>query len=129
MSHSLLAGQQPRQLNFDAMGTPLSDVTFVVVDLETTGGKPGADAITEIGAVKVRDGEVLGELATLIDPGRGVPPQITELTGISTAMLRDAPPIAACCPASSSSPPGRSSSPTTRLSTSAFFGLRVPSTR
>lgn len=98
MSHSLLAGQQPRQLSFDAMGTPLSDVTFVVVDLETTGGKPGEDAITEIGAVKVRGGEVLGELATLIDPGRGVPPQITELTGISTAMLRDAPPIAAVLP-------------------------------
>ena len=78
---------------------PLRDTTFVVVDLETTGGraKSGADgtydAITEIGAVKIRGGEVLGEFATLIDPQRAIPPQIVELTGITTAMVRDAPTI------------------------------------
>lgn len=87
-----------RQLAFDELGTPLRDITFVIVDLETTGGRAAEDAITEIGAVKVRGGEVLGELATLVDPGRGVPPQITELTGITTAMLRDAPPIATVLP-------------------------------
>ncbi len=80
-----------RQLAFDELGTPLRDVTFVVVDLETTGGSHLRDAITEIGAVKVRGGEVVGELATLVDPGRGLPPLITELTGISTAMLVGAP--------------------------------------
>ena len=41
------------QASFAQMGTPLSEVVFVVVDLETTGGPPGADAITEIGAVRV----------------------------------------------------------------------------
>ena len=51
----------------------------------------GHDAITEIGAVKVRGGEVLGELATLVDPGRSIPPQIVALTGITTAMVCDAP--------------------------------------
>ena len=79
----------------------LRDVTFVVVDLETTGGRatetaPGRndhDAITELGAVKVRGGEVLGELATLVDPGRAIPPQIVTLTGITTAMVRNAPTI------------------------------------
>lgn len=83
----------------------LADTTFVVVDLETTGGRataktPGAgyDAITEIGAVKIRGGEVLGELATLVDPGRAIPPQIVELTGITTAMVRDAPKIDSVLP-------------------------------
>ncbi|WP_407662533.1 DEDD exonuclease domain-containing protein [Mycolicibacterium palauense] len=83
----------------------LRETTFVVVDLETTGGRatarPGggsADAITEIGAVKVRGGEVLGEFATLVDPGRSIPPQIVALTGITTAMVCDAPTIDAVLP-------------------------------
>jgi DNA polymerase-3 subunit epsilon len=82
----------------------LRDTTFVVVDLETTGGRASGnaagppDAITEIGAVKVRGGEVLGEFATLIDPQRSIPPQITRLTGITTAMVGDAPTIAAVLP-------------------------------
>ncbi len=83
---------------------PLRETTFVVVDLETTGGrsKPGPDggrdAITEIGAVKVRGGEIIGEFATLVDPQRSIPPQIVELTGITTAMVRDAPTISAVLP-------------------------------
>ena len=83
----------------------LRDVTFVVVDLETTGGRASAknpgdrcDAITEIGAVKVRGGVVLGEFGTLVDPGRAIPPQIVQLTGITTAMVRDAPTIASVLP-------------------------------
>lgn len=88
----------PSQLTFDEVGT-LRDTTFVVVDLETTGGSAENDAITEIGAVKVRGGEVLGELATLVDPQRSLPPQIVRLTGITSAMLVDAPPIAQVLPA------------------------------
>ena len=75
-------------------GLPLRETTFVVVDLETTGGRAsgeGHDAITEIGAVKVRGGAVLGELATLVDPGRSIPPQIVALTGITSAMVCNAP--------------------------------------
>ena len=88
----------------DAVEVSLRETTFVVVDLETTGGRarPGADgtadAITEIGAVKIRGGEVLGEFATLIDPGRDIPPKVVELTGITSAMVRDAPPISAVLP-------------------------------
>ncbi|CAN5633568.1 DEDD exonuclease domain-containing protein [soil metagenome] len=93
-------------VNFTAEAdVALRDVTFVVVDLETTGGRasakhPGAhcDAITEIGAVKVRGGVVLGEFGTLVDPGRAIPPQIVQLTGITTAMVRDAPTIASVLP-------------------------------
>src|SRR5271154_2336848 len=82
----------------------LRETTFVVVDLETTGGRMTtrdgkvADAITEIGAVKVRGGAVLGEFATLIDPQRSIPPQIVRLTGITTAMVCDAPTIEAVLP-------------------------------
>lgn len=81
------------QLAFDELDQSLRDTTFVVVDLETTGGRPGEDAITEIGAVKVRGGRVIGEMATLVDPGRSIPPAIVALTGITGAMLLDAPRI------------------------------------
>ncbi|PVU81814.1 DEDD exnuclease domain-containing protein (plasmid) [Cellulomonas sp. WB94] len=89
---------RPVQLTLDELGTPLSDVTFVVVDLETTGGTPGSCAITEIGAVKVRGGEVLGEFQTLVDPGGPVPAFISVLTGITTSMVIGAPRIAEVLP-------------------------------
>jgi DNA polymerase-3 subunit epsilon len=81
------------QGTLDDLGTPLADVTFVVVDLETTGGSAKESAITEIGAVKVRGGEVLGEFATLVDPGMPIPPFITVLTGITQQMAVAAPGI------------------------------------
>ncbi|HEV7907920.1 MAG TPA: DEDD exonuclease domain-containing protein [Pseudonocardiaceae bacterium] len=87
------------QLSFDELGTSLRETTFVVFDLETTGGRPGEDAITEIGAVKVRGGVVLGEFATLVDPERGIPPQIVALTGITQAMVTGAPRMSTVLPA------------------------------
>jgi DNA polymerase-3 subunit epsilon len=81
------------------LGTPLADVTFVVVDLETTGGPPAEAGITEIGAVAVRAGEVVGEFQTLVNPGCAVPAFITALTGISSAMVGRAPRLAAALPA------------------------------
>ncbi|GGM53821.1 DNA polymerase III subunit epsilon [Longimycelium tulufanense] len=87
------------QLSFDELGSPLRTTTFVVVDLETTGGSTEQDAITEIGAVRVRDGEVLGEFATLVDPERGIPPTVVALTGITQAMVTDAPKLSAVLPA------------------------------
>lgn len=88
----------PEQLAFDELETPLYATTFVVVDLETTGTSPDGDAITEIGAVKVRGGEVLGEFATLVNPGRDITPQIVQITGITTAMVIDAPRIESVLP-------------------------------
>ena len=87
------------QLSFDDLGLPLENVTFVVVDLETTGGKPELHSITEFGAVKVRGGELVGEFATLVNPGVPIPPFITVLTGITTAMTIEAPDISAVMPA------------------------------
>lgn len=73
------------------LGTPLAEVTFVVVDLETTGGSARDCGITEIGAVKVRGGEQLGELQTFVNPGEPIPAFIQSLTGITDAMVADAP--------------------------------------
>jgi DNA polymerase-3 subunit epsilon len=87
------------QLSFEELGRPLYEVTFCVVDLETTGASPADCAITEIGAVKYRGGELLGEFASLVDPQTGIPPFITILTGITTAMVRRAPTIDAVLPA------------------------------
>lgn len=64
---------------------------YVVVDIETTGGNPDCNRITEIGAVKVRNGEVIGEWSSLIQPGRTIPKFIVGLTGITDAMVADAP--------------------------------------
>nr|BFE88645.1 hypothetical protein GCM10020093_112460 [Planobispora longispora] len=61
------------QGTLDELGTPLDQITFVVFDLETTGVSAAEHAITEIGAVKVRGGEVLGEFGTLVDPGTPIP--------------------------------------------------------
>ena len=77
----------------------LSSITFVVLDLETSGASPQTgSAITEIGAVKVCGGQVLGTFKTFVNPGTPLPPFITELTGITDEMLRDAPTIESVLP-------------------------------
>ena len=78
------------QASFDDLGTHLSQITFCVVDLETTGGAE-TDMITEIGAVKIRGGEVLGEFQTLVNPKAHIPPLIAVLTGITNQMVATAP--------------------------------------
>ena len=87
------------QGTLDELGTALSAVTFVVVDLETTGGSPAAAHITEVGAVKVRGGEVIGELQTLVNPAEPIPAFISVLTGITDRMVADAPRIDSVLPA------------------------------
>lgn len=86
------------QQTFDDLGAPLHAVPFVVLDLETTGTSPGGDAITEIGAVRYLGGELTGTFHTLIDPGTDIPPLITVLTGITTAMVVGAPRIEEALP-------------------------------
>jgi DNA polymerase III epsilon subunit family exonuclease len=72
--------------------TLLSDTTFAVIDLETSGSSPNSGAgITEIGVVKVRSGVVLDTFQSFIDPGHLLPPFITQLTGITDEMLLSAP--------------------------------------
>jgi DNA polymerase III subunit epsilon len=77
---------------------PLAGLDFTVVDVETTGWAPDEAGITEIGAVRVRGGQVVAEFSSLVNPGTPVPPAITELTGISDQMIASAPPVAAVLP-------------------------------
>ena len=82
------------QSSFQEIGTPLHSTTFVVLDLETSGGAPHLGAgITEIGAVKIRSGEVIDTFSTLVNPGHPIPSYITTLTGIDDALVNDCPPI------------------------------------
>lgn len=86
------------QGRLDDLGTPLLDVEFVVLDLETTGGSPANDRITEVGAVKIRGGEVLGTFHTMVNPEVSIPPLISALTGITNGMVADAEPIEVVLP-------------------------------
>jgi len=86
------------QRSFDDLGTPLAQVTFCVLDLETTGASPADCKITEVGAVKVRGGECLGTFETLVNPQTEIPFFITVLTGITQSMVVPAPTIAEILP-------------------------------
>jgi DNA polymerase-3 subunit epsilon len=85
--------------SFDEPGTPLHEVTFCVVDLETTGASAGDCSITEVGAARYRGGERLGTFQTLVDAATPVDPVVSALTGITDDMLRAAPPVSAVLPA------------------------------
>lgn len=71
----------------------LHGADFVVVDLETTGWLADAASITEIGAVRFGSGRAMAEFSALVNPGAPIPPEITDLTGITDAMVSQAPPI------------------------------------
>jgi len=69
----------------------ITDTTFVVVDVETTGMSPWKNRITELAMVKVQDGDIVDEFSTLINPQQFIPPYITEFTGITNEMVFNAP--------------------------------------
>ncbi len=74
------------------MSTDLSQTTFVIVDLETTGASPkNGSAITEIGAIKVKTGQVIDQFESFVNPLSPIPEYITDLTGITNQMLMNAP--------------------------------------
>lgn len=77
---------------------PLETMSFVVVDVETTGGSPPYDRITEIAAVVVRNGRIQDVFESLVNPERPIPPFITQLTNISWNMVKDAPKFADIAP-------------------------------
>jgi ATP-dependent DNA helicase DinG len=67
--------------------------TIVALDLETTGLDPNRDEIIEIGAVRIKDGLIEDEWSTLVNPGRSIPKEITQLTNINNQMVSGAPSI------------------------------------
>lgn len=82
------------QSTFQEIGTPLHEIRFVVLDIETSGGAPHLGAgITEIGAVKVSGGEVIATFSSLVNPRHPIPNYITDLTGIDDSLVADAPAI------------------------------------
>ncbi len=76
----------------------LCHVTFVVIDVETTGCEPGPDALTEVAAVRFTGGERCATYHSLVDPGVPIPEFVSELTGISDELVRGAPDISAVLP-------------------------------
>ncbi len=86
------------QASFDDLGTPLHQVTFCVLDLETTGGTAADGGITEIGAARFCGGERVGTFRTFVNPGHRISRQITLLTGITEKMVAPAPPPDAVLP-------------------------------
>jgi len=82
----------------DALGRPLGETSFVVLDLETTGGVPGPDGVIELGAVRVAGGRLLETFTSLVRPSHAIPPFVSRLTGITEAMVADAPPMSDVLP-------------------------------
>lgn len=78
---------------------PLADVSFAIVDVETTGGSPASAVLTEVAVATVVGGVCVCSFDQLVDPGVPIPPFITELTGISDTTVAGAPDIATVAPA------------------------------
>jgi DNA polymerase-3 subunit epsilon len=75
---------------------PIESARYVVVDLETTGLRPGSSQICEIGAVGISELEIDGEFETLANPAMPLGPGVSALTGLTDRGLAGAPPVAAC---------------------------------
>jgi len=76
----------------------LINTTFVAFDLETTGTNSIKDKITEIGALKIHGGAIIDIFETLINPGRYIPFDITNLTGITNEMVNNSPDMEQAAP-------------------------------
>jgi DNA polymerase III subunit epsilon len=77
---------------------PLSSLSWVVVDVETTGGPPPDHRITEVAAVIVKDGKIQEVFETLVNPERSIPPFVSRLTNISWQMVKNAPKFSSIVP-------------------------------
>jgi len=93
----------PADFNFEKLNITTKKArkeykNFTVFDLETTGLNPITDSIIEIGAVKIRDGQITESFLTFVNPGHCIPPDVTKINGITDAMVKDAPNISEVLP-------------------------------
>jgi len=89
----------PSKDSVDLSSQLIDEATFVVVDVETTGMSAVEDRMTEIAMMKVRNGVLVDEFSTLINPLVTISNYITDLTGIDNLMVRDSPPAREIMPA------------------------------
>lgn len=78
--------------------TPVTEITFVAFDFETTGLHPAVDRIVEFGAVRFRVGSELAEFSQLVDPGRPIEREAARVSGIDDSMVQGKPPVGAVMP-------------------------------
>lgn len=76
----------------------LRDGSYIAFDIETTGGNPEKNGITEIFALRYKDGKIHDTFYSMVNPGVSIPPIVRRMTGITDKMVRDAPPIKAIMP-------------------------------
>jgi DNA polymerase III epsilon subunit family exonuclease len=88
-------GQETRMHELDI---PLEETNFIVFDIETTGGNPERNGITEICAIKYRSEQRGGRFYSLVNPQIPIPPIVRKMTGISNKTVQDAPLIETVMP-------------------------------
>lgn len=93
-----LVDDMDNNIVINPVNSTLAGNTYVVFDLETTGLDPKNEEIIEIGAIKIKDGEILDEFSTLIKPNRQISGKITEITGITNNDVKGAPSIDSVLP-------------------------------
>ena len=82
-----------RAASREAIKLDLEDGRFIVFDIETTGGNPERNGITEICALRYEGGEIVDRMCTLVNPKVPIPPIVRRMTGINDRMVRNAPTI------------------------------------
>jgi DNA polymerase III epsilon subunit family exonuclease len=101
-NHSQRSGKPNREIPAKGktrhLNASIGEGTYIVFDIETTGGNPEKNGITEIFALRYHKGQIIDTFYSMVNPGVSIPPIVRRMTGITNKMVRDAPPIKAIMP-------------------------------